>query len=86
MFAYLTRVSDGKRLEMFARTQVRRRLAECERTERQWINQELESEAQATELQFGIDMVPESDEGSHFQRLNWRWPVFPGRGAGPIDA
>jgi hypothetical protein len=86
MFGYLTHVSDGKRLEMFPWTQARRRLTECERTEREWINQELESEAGATEPQFRIDMVPESEEGSHFRRLSWRWPVFPRRGAGPIDA
>jgi hypothetical protein len=67
MFGYLTHVSDGKRLEMFPWTQTRRRLTECERTEREWINQELESEAGATEPQFRIDMVPESEEGSHFR-------------------
>jgi len=72
MFAYLTHVSDGKPLEMFARSQVRRRLTECERAKRRWFDQELERRAQATERRFGIDMVPESDEYRCFRRLKWR--------------
>ena len=86
MFGDLTHAAGGEGLEMFPWMQARRRLTECERTEPEWINHELDSEAGATERQFGIDMVPESEEGSHFRRLRWRWPVFPRRGAGPIDA
>jgi hypothetical protein len=57
----LVHVPENELLEMFARAHS---FAACEAStaEREWISHELEKRVQATERQFGIDMVPETDD------------------------
>ncbi len=62
MFVDLTHVAEGTLLEMLAGIYVRPSLREHDRMDCERINQELEGRTEAMERQFGIDMVPESDE------------------------
>ncbi len=61
LFADLTHVPESNLLETFAKAHSSV-VYEASTAEHEWISYELEKRVQATERQFGVDMVPETDD------------------------